>query len=128
MKRKKLFCSVILLYILLSACSNNHYHDGIYKAEIINPDSVVDNHYEMLTVDGNKLLTEKYTLKGNAEEKLSYKCIQYPDRIEYDNGAAMEILTVADSGNLKVADNIVFKRFGRIKDGYTITKQSMIVQ
>lgn len=98
----------LLICFMLCSCAN-HYNDGVYKANINSGKSLLST--EIITIDGNQILEEKYTLLNNTDEKLRYECEQFQDRIEFKqiNGVT-KILTKDENGNLRLSDDVVFKK------------------
>lgn len=112
MKHFLFFCSLILL----AACAQNHYHDGIYLNE-------TGLNKQVLTVDANKVLLEIYDYTGDVEGKIKMDCIQYPDRIEFtEKNGVTEILTLTKEGKLMLSEYVQYKKIGTLGDTYTVTK------
>lgn len=115
-----LYC---LLVFLFTSCTSNHYHDGIYKGTVYAGGSLFNTHEEVLTVKGNEILVEKYTLGGSLAEKLKVSCTQFPDRIEFkEREGVTKILTVADNGDLQLNEAVVFHKLNPNEE-VVVTKQ-----
>jgi len=101
---------LLFLIFLLFSCKSGHYNDGRYKAEIIDPNTFL-SHTEILTIDGNVIYDDKYTLTGELAEKLKVPCVQYPERIEFTQASGVtKIMTVENDGSLKLSEDIIFSK------------------
>jgi hypothetical protein len=104
-----------LFYLIISvsviACTENHFHDGGYKATIFTDGSMSWVNDEVIELDGN-FITIKFISVVNKSILSEYKktCKQYQDRIEYRNKDGIDFVVRFDEqGNMKYGE-YVYKR------------------
>jgi len=96
----------LLIVLFLSSCTGNHYHDGIYKSDL-----VIANME--LEIRGNDVyIRTKSELDPSLEVEAKGSCIQYEDRIEITNADGIKYIVRPDkNGNISFA-GVEFEKVG----------------
>lgn len=63
---------------------------------------------EILKINGNEILDDKYSYGGDFQGETKILCTQFLDRIEFVENGVIRIIQVTDSGSLKLSDAAIF--------------------
>ena len=118
---------LFLFIIIFSGCEvENNYHDGKYKATIYAGGSFFNIHTEVITIKGNEILNEKYTLMNSPADKIKVSCVQFPDRVEFkEDKGITRILTLQKDGSLRLNADAIFRKW---KEGDEETLKEKIIK
>lgn len=96
---------VVYLSLLLVSCSDNHFHDGIYKANVFNS-NLTWVHEEQIELAGSTMhVTERSAIDNSIQAEYKTSCNQFEDRIEFKDKNGVTIIgRFDDQGNLKYGD------------------------
>jgi hypothetical protein len=109
MKISNVLCIVFL--VTLAACTTNHYYDGKYKGTVYDGGGLMNMHTEVLTINGDEILDEKFTLMDAPAGTTKIACKQFEDRIEVLEGNGItKILKVTEDGALQLNADVIFKK------------------
>lgn len=99
-----------LISFLLISCSENHYHDGKYKATVFNAAMTWVNDEE-IEIKGNEMyLKSRSSFDNEVYGEFKTSCRQYPDRIEFKGKEGLTVIARLDKdGNFKIGEYVYEK-------------------
>ena len=109
---------LLLIPLFFISCKEEaHYHDGFYKANIIDFNNIYNSHKETIKVTGNSIILSKYSFDGVFLGETVISCKQYPDKIEFQDNGFTKVLRYQDSDtSLMLNELAVFKYIGKEGD------------